>query len=387
MRILHLTSEYPPFLLGGLGTHVTELTKALSEIENINITVCAWKYPTAADTKLSRPNKVSYMLAEHIFDYSPINGAHEILLSNFGVISKVLSENKKFDIIHAHDFVSGYAGLTLKQILKIPFVVTLHDTILGRTKSLGNQLTPFNELFSNTQIGLVNNSNLTICVSSSLKDEIKSLYKVEHNNIKVVHNGITPLDIKKENYYLNKQIKILFLGRFAPEKGIVDLIDAVYQLRNEGIDILLNLVGRINNYAHELGKKIDTLNLNDCILFKGFLSGTELTNEIINSDLCVIPSWYEPFGIVAIEACSLGLPVIATDVGGLGETIKNEVTGIKIPSKHPESIIKACKRLIQDDNLRIKLGTSARKYVNKNYTWNHIAKKTLVLYEKLLNNN
>lgn len=384
MNILHLTSEFPPYILGGLGTHVTELTKSLSENENVKVTVCSWKYPTALETTVVKSEKVDLIPSGRLFEYSPLKGSHDIILSNFGIVRDVLNSSQTFDLIHAHDFPSGLAGLALKEILRIPLVVTFHDTIAGRTQALNKEITQFNELFVNTQIGLSNQSDAIITVSNSLKSELCNLYNVCAEKVTVITNGINQPTSFKRDYKMKDDLEIVFVGRFVPEKGLMDLIDAVEIVKNSYPEIKLKLIGKLNQYSNVIINKLQSKGLENIIEFKGFLSGRVLENELINSDISVVPSHYEPFGIVALESCVVGLPTIITDVGGLSDIIKDKVTGLKVPSKKPEKLAEAIIMLIGNEKLRQSLGERARKNVVENYLWSRIAKQTFELYKRVL---
>lgn len=388
MRVLLITSEFYPHILGGLGTHVTNLVKELSRNKNIELTVATFKYPNATKigTRLDLPG-VNTIEASPNFETNDIGHFYQIIQANYQLIGEIIQMDKEYDIIHAHDFLVAHAALTLKEIFRIPLITTLHDTLIGRFASYEN-LDSHGKYYSKLQRELVDKSNYVICCSESMKMEIRNFYHADKSKLIVIYNGVNEAESNriKNNYNQNKDcISIIFVGRLSKDKGLEDLIEAFKILRKKHTKIKLIIIG---DKSSDYGKKlIDRVagdkTIKKDVSFVGFQSNDVLAESYYNSDIAVIPSHYEPFGIVALEAASHGLPIVVSDVGGLREIVDKLGMGKTTPPKDPRILSINLEYLINNPEVRKHTGISNQKKASKIFSWRKISQDTLQVYTKL----
>ena len=181
----------------------------------------------------------------------------------------------------------------------------------------------------------------------------------------------------------NDQMRLAIPGRVTREKGHWVALDAFKSLVGYR-DIKLDVLGG-GRLQLELEEQCKKLNLNGVVSISGVLSHKDLLSRLKNSDICLIPSLFEGFGIVALEAMALGVPVIASDIGGLSEIISDEVTGLLVPPGDSHALASACRRLVENPDLKASIAHNAREMVLKKYSMDSIGPQWLDMYQKLVN--
>lgn len=292
----------------------------------------------------------------------------------------------KFDIVHGHDWLVVDALNELKE--EYPIVLSYHSTEYGRNGGKSGGWWEFRDISDKEWYGGYISSRI-ITVSETLKEELMRLYQIPCLKIDVIPNGS---DIKKyqkkvdpgrvkERYGIHPLAPvILFVGRLVYQKGPDLLVEAIpYVLKHRG-DAKFIVVGdggmksSLEYRAHELG-------VSDAVRFLGSISDEEYI-EILNAcDIVCISSRNEPFGLVLLEAWAAEKPVVATDVGGLGENIENFVNGIKV-FPNPESIAWGINYIINDEYGVKWIGANGRKK-GKELRWLNSAAKVLKIYSSL----
>ena len=175
---------------------------------------------------------------------------------------------------------------------------------------------------------------------------------------------------------------ILFVGRLVPLKGPQVLIEAMGQVAQVHPEAQLVLVGdgalrdQLRQHAQELG-------LAGQVRLLGYVRGKPLAALYRAADVVVVPSLYEPFGLVALEAMVSGTPVVAADAGGLAALVRDQQTGLKVPPNDPRALAGGILRLLTDHDLASGLAANARRMAMKQYSWTDVAKRTLALYQGL----
>lgn len=232
-----------------------------------------------------------------------------------------------------------------------------------------------------------------IAVSGKVKRYVK--YALPHRDIYVIHNGVDIDKFNKLNINESKQVRrkfgltendkiVLFVGRHIFEKGIEYLIRALPKVRELVPDLKAIVVGDGPD-RQNLEKLSRRLNLDDIVIFPGFLSEDDLILAYLISDVLVLPTLgglVEAFGIVLIEAMAMETPVVATNVGGISEVVKNGVTGILVEPKNSDQIAEALIRLLSDVDMMLKMGSAGRQRVEENFVWKNAVSRILSLYEE-----
>lgn len=183
---------------------------------------------------------------------------------------------------------------------------------------------------------------------------------------------------------------ILYVGRFDPRKGLETLVRAVGHQAVRQHNFHLYIVGgnrsdqKDQTERDRIEKLVHRLDLTDHVTFTGRLDHTELSTYYSASDLCVVPSHYEPFGLVAIEAMASGIPVVASAVGGLRFTIQPDETGLLAPAQDDQAFATCIDRILSDPEMRDRMGSAAQQRVHDNFSWDGVTDQLSDLYQRLL---
>jgi glycosyltransferase involved in cell wall biosynthesis len=291
------------------------------------------------------------------------------------------------DIVHAHGYgtfttdVASFASLLHKK----PFVITIHG--IHPTSELGhNLLLLYNVLAHRLSLRM---AKAIICVSQAEAHRLKVLIN-DHKiwrKIVVIPNGI---DLQKwqdlptrgtfrKKFNIKSSFLLTCIGRLVKAKGFQFLILAIPYILKEVKDITVVIAGPDGGYASTLIHLIRKMHLEDKVLFTGELSDYDLKALYVDSDIVIIPSLYEPFGIVALEAMACGKPVIASKVGGLAEIIKHGVNGYLVEPANSRALAEAILTLLKNPSLSESIREEGRKTVMK-YSWDHIVEMLEELY-------
>ncbi|HLI46658.1 MAG TPA: glycosyltransferase family 4 protein [Geobacterales bacterium] len=384
MKILHLTWEYPPRIVGGLARHVYYLSKELSKLGN-EVLVITLEFPNVVIEEY-KDNLHIYRVKVELASYDFLTWCYAF---NHFFEKKIGMVAKEVDLIHAHDWLVAISAISAKYLLGKPLVSTIHSLEIGRVGSLSN---PLSVVIDNIEWWLTYESKNVITTSEFMKRQLIEHFKLPGEKITVISNGI---EFREFDYMINKaEIRAMhglpienklvgFIGRITEQKGVRYFIEAVPKILNKYGNVNFVVVGdgwQIDEMK-ELAKK---LGIDWAVKFMGYLPDESLKNILKALDVLVIPSVYEPFGIIALEGMSAGVPLVASSVGGLDEILENEVDGLKVPPRNPDAIADAVFKLLIDESLRNRLVENARRKAIK-FSWEEIAKRTMDVYEKVKN--
>ena len=386
MNIGMLTWEFPPRIVGGIARHCNGLARALAH-NGHDVHVVTLDFPGApiyeefngikvyrASTELGHPNFLTWAFLFNHFLEKKLAG---------------VSRNVDFDVVHVHDWLTGFAGISFKHQMQKPLVSTIHGTEIGRAQGLHN---PDSLTIDGIEWWTTYEANKIIVTSASMKAEIQGHFHLPPEKIEIVPNGI---DTKRYNasvdqsavkgrYGVHPDEKlVLCVGRLVPQKGIEYLIRAVSRIAERYPEAKFIIVGEgwlrghLEYIARSTGHQWK-------ITFTGWIPDQELIALLNSADALVVPSIYEPFGIVALEGMAAGVPVVASDVGGLAEIVEHEHTGILAYSRSPESIAWAVDRVLSDPNHSKEMAQNAQQMVQKTYSWEAIAIRTAKIYKEVV---
>ncbi len=414
MRMIVLVYEYPPKIVGGLGTYAAEITRRFVLMDH-DVTVFTmnddqgslptreiWRgieihRPLHIDVSDSLPDVV----ADDVKKWGRgIQLFSKILVYNYLSASKIINElirkeGFKYDIVVAHDWLSVISGVTIKKETGLPLVFHVHSTEKGRT--LGNG----SEVVSNIELRGAKAADLIITVSHAMKDELISL-GFPKDKIEVCYNGVDPQKYNPENvkaeetkklkeFYGLKEddIMILFIGRLVGVKGVDKLVMAMPHVLSKHPNAKLVIVG-VGDMQEYLKNLVNTLKLQDVVRFNfNFVSEEERILHYAACDVAVFPSLYEPFGIVALEAMSMERPVVvgAAGVSGLREIVVHsgeDQCGYHVNGNNPADIAWGINNVLESQEKKRWLGKNGRKRVLNEFTWDKIAERTIAIYERIL---
>jgi glycosyltransferase involved in cell wall biosynthesis len=219
-------------------------------------------------------------------------------------------------------------------------------------------------------------------VSRSVAKELRE-YDLDPSEITIVGNGVDEKTFvpARNRDYINQYV--LYTGVLRARKGLFDFIDCAKYVCKEHPDARF-LISGSGPFFHKLQGRIKKRGLEKNVVFLGYVSRSRLVKVYQNATVHVVPSHYEGLPTVLLEAMSCGLPVVATDIGGNNEVISSGVNGFLVPVKSPRIMAKSVLRLLDDPDLRKKIGTAARKTIEKYYTWDKVTDNVLKFYESVL---
>jgi glycogen(starch) synthase len=416
MKLSVLVYEYPPKIVGGLGTYAAEITRKFVLTDN-DVTVFtmnddAGSLPTREiwrGIEIHRPLDIDIsdslpdVVAEDVKKWGMGKGLQffsKILVYNYLSAAKLVNElirkeDIKFDVIVAHDWLSAIGGMTVRKEAGLPFAFHVHSTEKGRT--LGNGSTTV----SNIELHAARAADLIVTVSYAMKDELISL-GFPKDKIQVAYNGVDPQkynptavtaeQVKKVRAMYgikDDDFMILFIGRLVGVKGVDKLVMALPHILQKNPKAKLVIVG-LGDLQEYLVNLVKATKMSDFVKFRfEFIPEEERILHYAACDVAVFPSFYEPFGIVVLEAMSMERPVVvgAAGISGMREIVVccgEEQCGYHIDPNNPSDIGWGISSVLESDEKRKWLGKNGRRRVLSEFTWDKIADKTLELYEQIL---
>lgn len=414
MRVVHFAWEFPPRVIGGLGTFASELTRHMVRMghEMTVMTMNAGNEYTTVDNwkgvEVHRPMIVDISDILPIFSDnelrnwgSDIKFFSDVLAYNVMTTAKFVNyiyrkEGRKYNLIHAHDWLGIIGGLATKRETGLPLIFHVHSTEKGRSRGLGSRTVEAMEFTGGAK------ANRVVTVSNAMKQEIITLGLAPKEKISVCWNGVdtkkydpdtvSPEDVEKLKYRYNivyGEKVILFVGRLVSVKGVNKLIDAMPAVLAQNPDSKLVVLGT-GGLEEQLKDRVKKLGLEDHVVFRfEFVSEKERIVHYAMADLCVFPSTYEPFGIVCTEAMAMGKPVVvgASGTNGMAEQVVPDgpgKCGIHVNGNDPRDIAWGINQaLSSDDDMRL-MGANARKRAIELFDWDKISGRMVNIYRECI---
>jgi glycogen synthase len=386
MKVGTLTWEYPPRVVGGIARHCEGLAKALVKQKH-DVHLFTLDFPGSPDyeeidgvkiyrtsTELGHPNFLTWVLMFNHF-----------LSKRMADITKKV----EFDIMHVHDWLAAFSGISFKHFIKKPMILTVHSTEVGRAQGLHS---PDSFSINGIEWWSTYEANRVIVCSQSMKNEICNHFNIPEKKVDVIPNAI---EIEKYQPSIDRGLVrqrygvgwgeklVLCVGRLVSQKGIEYFIRAIPQIAKQFPEAKYIIVGE--GWSRDsLEAEARASGHGNKIRFTGFASDQEVINLMTSADVLVVPSIYEPFGIVALEGMATGVPVVASQVDGLAEIIEHDRTGIFVFPKNPESIAWGIKRILSDYDHAKWMTENAKEKLHKAYSWEAVAMKTVEVYKKVI---
>ena len=387
MRILMLSWEYPPRIVGGIARVVHDLAQKLGEQGNEVHVVTCWE----AGTKEVEKDKNVFVHRVHTYDINTNNFVDWVLQLNFALLEhaiKVVNEMGSFDIIHAHDWIVAFAARSLKHSYSIPLVSTMHATEYGRNWGIHNDMQKY---ISNVEWWLAYESWRIIVNSGYMKNEVKNIFHLPDDKVTVIPNGVEIDKFKgyernyefRRNFAADNEKIVFFVGRLVHEKGVHILIDAVPKISSYYNDVKFVIAGRGPQMDYLRGK-CAALNVVNKVYFTGYINDEDLCKLYKCADIAVFPSLYEPFGIVALEGIVANIPVVVADTGGLGDIVDHGKDGMKFYTGNANSLADSILEILFNPGKAEEMKSRALEKVNRIYNWNIISGQTMDVYRGVI---
>ena len=394
MKVLMVTREYPPFIVGGVATHTFYLVKYLRKL-GVDCTVVSYGDPELSTEDTIFLPSSSSALKEGRTRLSEDVRLLEDIYKLTSYVKKLLQE-KKYDIVHVQEpYVGGlitYLGMK---------VTTFHDTGVGEARAILNSISYRNSqgmkkvIFYFTlgylmEYASIFSSETLIAPSYTAKYELLKLYKVNPRRVRVIHNGIeVPKDIPSKERARRilgvpeDKIVVLAVGRHIPHKRYDLLVEAVAKLERSFRDQIYVVIGGHGPQTPYLKLLVKRYNLEDIVHFTGWLSREKIWLYYSAADIFVLTSDTESAPITLLEAAAAANAIITTRVGDYAIMMKNGAHGIVITPSDVASLVNALEELITDKNLREKMSKKAREFAAL-FSWESAAMKTINVYEETL---
>lgn len=379
MKILMLTWEYPPNKVGGVAAHVEDLSKTLNEMGH-DITVIT--FGDKEESEVRDGIKVHRINAKEGPDITSW-----VLMSNHRMQKKgvELLKEEDFDIIHAHDWSAVTAAASLKEVADAPMITTLHSLERSRVGSIHSEMS---KLINDLEWYGAYEADEVITVGEDIYNEIHHHFSVPGEKLHHVPNGVfadkfQEGDSVRDEIALDWEIPVLFVGRLCHQKGVRHLIEAMPKVLDNKPEVKFIVAGGGGGVDH-YRNMAESVGVGDKAHFPGFVPDDQLIDLYNSVDATVMPSVYEPFGIVALESMSAGTPVVGSYVGGIKQTVVHEWTGLHVEPANPDSIAWGIEKAVSDPTWNDWMGKNGRKRAKEKFTWYRVANQTLDVYEEAL---
>lgn len=395
MRVLMLSWEYPPVVVGGLARHVHALARHLARDGHEVVVLCRHVGGTDAQTHPTTDRVVEGVRVIRAAE-DPMHVTFEqdliawTLAMGHAMVRHGLELLRTWqpDVVHAHDWLVAHPAIALAEAAGRPLVGTIHATEAGRHS--GWLSYPLNQQVHSAEWWLANRADELITCSQAMRAEVAGLFEVPADEITVIHNGIeergwrVPADEvlqTRSAFAPDGEPLLLYFGRLEWEKGVQDLLAALPSIRRDHPGTRLVIAGR-GRHLEELVTQARKLRVRRAVHFAGHLPDRELRAALSAADAVVLPSRYEPFGIVALEAAAAEAPLIASTAGGLGEVVIDGITGLAFSPGDSAAIRVAVDSVLRDRKSARRRARTARARLAEDFDWAHIAQATAEVYRR-----
>lgn len=385
MRILMLSWEFPPRSVGGLSQHVHDLATALTQAgEEVHLITCA--------AEKAQPKEVVNGI--NVYRVNPYNLSAPdfltwVLQLNLSMVEyavSLINSMADLDLIHAHDWLVAYSGRALKQAYKVPLIATIHATEYGRNQGLHNDLQRY---IGDVEWWLVYEAWRVIVCSSYMAKELQRVFQAPSDKLRIVPNGVdlqryqqTGRKLSRLSFAAPEEKIVLFVGRLVQEKGVHLLIEAIPKILHYYSGVKFVIAGRGPAEDYLKNKAMD-LGVANRVYFTGYIDDETRDFLYRQAAVAVFPSFYEPFGMVVLEAMAAMCPVVVAEVGGLSEIVTHEANGLKFYAGNCSSLADNVLRLLYEPDLASRLAATAKQEIHKLYTWQEIARQTQAVYAEV----
>jgi glycogen synthase len=384
VKILLVSWEYPPVVIGGLGRHVhhlaTELVAAGHDV------VVLSRRPTGTDPsthpttdEVSEGVRVIAAAQDpHEFTFGTDMMAWTLAMGHAMLRAGLSLADWRPDVVHAHDWLVAHPAIAIAEFFDVPLVSTIHATEAGR--HTGWISGPVSRQVHALESWLVRESDSLITCSASMREEITSLFGPGLAEIGVIPNGIDtdgwPFTKRRAH---TGPAELLYFGRLEYEKGVHDAIAALPRIRRTHPGTTLTVAGDGTQLDFLVGeaRRHRVLKATN---FVGRVDHSQLLTLLHRADVALLPSHYEPFGIVALEAAAAGIPLVTSNVGGLGEAVIDGLTGLSCRPRDIQGLAAAVRAALDDPGAAQRRAVAARERLTSDFAWATVADNTAQVY-------
>jgi glycogen(starch) synthase len=392
LRVLILSWEYPPIVEGGLARHVRKLAEGLvAQGADVHVLTRGGGHRPAEEV---RHGVTVHRVAEPDFPKNDLDAFIawvEDMNRDLTAAGERLGERLEFDLVHSHDWLVAPAAEQLKDSFGTPWLVTVHATEHGRHQGWVRKHPQ--SYIHRIEREMVRRADRVITCSDYMRAHVNQVFRVAKRNITTIPNGIDPGDLEpaepvdvgalRARFAAPDEKLILLVGRLVYEKGFHLALEALKPvIRRQGnVRFVVCGTGTAEADLKEQARKLALMKHGS---FIGWTGDDMLHSLYRVADLCVVPSIYEPFGLVALEAMASGCLCLVADTGGLREVVPGDGTaGLRFRARDPKSLARMLEKMLTDADLRERLIAEAREHVLQ-FDWAEVALETTAVYEDLV---
>jgi glycogen(starch) synthase len=388
-RVLTLTWEYPPLIEGGLARVVRHQSEGLVELGvEVHVLTRGGEESPAEEIvngvhvhRVREPNRPAE-LNEFVAWVERMN-------SDMLAAGVELGDRLDFDLVHGHDWLVANACDHLAKRFGTPLVTTIHATEHGRHQGWINKHPQI--YIHEVERWITNRSDRVLVCSTFMREQVVDVFGVDEDRVEVIPNGIDPEELQPHDDAELRRLRsefaapdeplVLLVGRLVYEKGFQFALEALPAII-ERLPKTRFVVAGSGTHEEELRKQAEELGLMEHGTFVGWIGDDVLHSLYRIADVCVVPSIYEPFGLVALEAMASGCPCIVADTGGLREVVPHDEVGLRFRAKDPKSLAEMTIRVLEDAKLCRRLTEEAFNHLRR-FDWGDVAERTAAIYEEL----
>src|SRR5262245_27896207 len=385
-----LSWEYPPLIGGGLARHVRKLSEWLVEREVEVHVLTRGGEESPAEELMNGVHVHRVREPTRPAELNEFVAWVERMNSDMLAAGVELGDRWSFDLVHGHDWLVANACDHLAKRFRAPLVTTIHATEYGRHQ--GHVETHPQSYIHGVERWITNRSDRVIACSTFMREQIVDVFGVPEVSIEVIPNGIDPDDLQAHDDAELRRLRgefaapdeslILLVGRLVYEKGFQIALEALPEVFQR-LPSTRFVVAGSGTHEQELRRQAAELGLMRHGTFVGWIGDDVLHSLYRIADVCVVPSIYEPFGLVALEAMASSCPCIVADTGGLREVVPHDEAGLRFRARDPVSLAEMTVRVLDDAKLCRRLTAEAFEHLRR-FDWADVAERTSEVYAELI---
>ncbi len=385
-RVLVLSWEYPPLVEGGLARHAGRLAQELAaQGHEVHVVTRGTSgLPAETDRAGVRVHRVAGSPTP--WDLDAFLAWIDALNADLLAAGLRAAGGTAFDVVHGHDWLVGTAADRLAAQLGVPLVMTFHATEHGRHEGRVGQH-PQDRIHASER-WIARRADAVITCSGFMRAHVEEVFGLDPARVRAIPNGIDMAPVRRPvapsdpGRDAAAERLVLLAGRLVYEKGFQVALDALPALHERVPGGVRIAVAGSGPYAEELRERAKALGFDGRVAFLGWTGDDELHDLYAAADVCAVPSLFEPFGLVALEAMAAGCPVVAADTGGLREVVPDG-TGLRVRPGDPAGLAGALERVLADAALRARLVRAASAHAAR-FRWDDAARRTARVYDEVL---
>jgi glycogen(starch) synthase len=389
VRVLMLSWEYPPVIEGGLARHVRKLAEHLvAQGIEVHVLTRGGKSPAQDEERhgviVHRVRQPPFPREVRAF-LAWVNRMNADLLD----LADELCARHAFDLVHSHDWLVAECARRLSTRTGLPWLVTVHATEYGRHQGWV-QRPPQSQIHA-AERRMARAADAVITCSQYMRSHVANVFGVPRSRITTIQNGIDPHDLEpvaadlaalRARFAEPHEQLVLLVGRLVYEKGFHVALDALAPVVHARGGVRFVVAGS-GTAEQELKRQARRLGLAGHGTFLGWVGDDMLHSLYRVAEIVVVPSIYEPFGLVALEAMASGCLCVVADTGGLREVVPDDGTaGLRFPARDAAALQSTLEQVLGDDQLRARLVAAARRHV-LSFGWDEVARATAEIYDRL----